>query len=54
VLWADAKRGLAGATGDGAMELTEIQAPNAKRMDARAYLRGHAIPAGKPLCEVQL
>ncbi len=54
VLWADAKRGLAVATGDGAMELAEIQAPNAKRMDARAYLRGHAIPAGQPLCEVQL
>ncbi len=54
VLCADAKRGLVIATGDGAMELTEIQAPNAKRMDARAFLRGHAVEAGKKLSEVTL
>ncbi|HNW86204.1 MAG TPA: methionyl-tRNA formyltransferase [Candidatus Limiplasma sp.] len=54
VLQADAKRGLVIATGDGAMELTEIQAPNAKRLDARAFLLGHPIAAGKPLCEVEL
>ena len=36
VLRADKKDGLVVATGDGAMELCEIQAPNAKRMDARA------------------
>ena len=39
---------------DGALELLEIQAPNARRMEARAFLRGHAIEAGKPLCEVHL
>lgn len=54
VLAADPKKGLVIATGDGAMELLEIQAPNAKRMDARAYLRGHSIEAGKPLSEVSL
>lgn len=54
VLLADPKQGLVVATGDGAMELVEIQAPNAKRMDARAYLRGHAIDAGKPLSEVTI
>ncbi len=54
VLWANSKGGLAVATGDGAIELVEIQAPNAKRMEARAFLRGHSIPAGIPLCEVQL
>ena len=54
VLEADAKHGLVIATKDGAMELTEIQAPNAKRMDARAFILGHPIAAGKPLCEVEL
>ena len=53
VLFADAKQGLVVATGDGAIELLEIQAPNAKRMDARAYLLGHTIEAGKPLSEVK-
>ena len=54
VLAADAKRGLVVATGDGAIELVEIQVPNAKRMDARAFLLGHTIEAGKPLHEVAL
>lgn len=54
VLFADHKNGLIVATGDGVMELREIQAPNAKRMDARAFLLGHTIAAGKPLCEVEL
>ena len=53
VLFADAKNGLVLATGDGAIELTEIQAPNAKRMEARAFLRGHTIEAGLPLHEVK-
>ena len=53
VLHADGKLGLVVATGDGAMELSEIQAPNAKRMSARAYLLGHTIEAGKPLSEVK-
>jgi len=54
VLFADQKNGLVIATGDGAMELREIQTPNAKRMDSRAFLLGHTIAAGKPLCEVEL
>ena len=54
VLRSDTKDGLIIATGDGAMELVIIQAPNARRMDARAYLLGHSIDAGKPLCEVTL
>lgn len=53
VLRADKKDGLIIATGDGAMELCEIQAPNAKRMDARAYLLGHPMEADKPLNEVK-
>ena len=54
VLCADAQTGLIIATTDGAMELVEIQAPNAKRMDARAFLRGHKIATGKPLHEVRV
>ena len=54
VLAADPKRGLIVATGDGAIELMEIQAPNAKRMPAKAFLLGHPIEVGKPLKEAVL
>lgn len=54
VLKADRKLGLIVATADGAMELCEIQAPNAKRMDAKAFLLGHAIEEGKLLNEVRI
>jgi len=54
VLAADPKHGLVIATADGAVELTEIQAPNAKRMDARAFLRGHTLPTGMKLSEVTI
>lgn len=54
VLFADQKHGLVISTLDGAIELLQVQAPNAKRMEARAYLRGHMIEAGKPLDEVQI
>lgn len=54
VIRADRKAGLIVATSDGAMELCEIQAPNAKRMDARAFLLGHAIEEGKLLSEVRI
>ena len=32
------------ATGSGALEILEIQAPGKKRMKAAEYLRGHALP----------
>lgn len=54
VLRADRKQGLIVATSDGAIELCEIQAPNAKRMDARAFLLGHPIEEGKLLSEVRI
>ena len=54
VIKADRKAGLIVATSDGAMELCEIQAPNAKRMDAKAFLLGHAIEEGKLLSEVRI
>ena len=54
VLCADRKKGLIVATGDGAVELCEIQAPGAKRMEAKAYLLGHVIPEGQKLSEAKL
>ena len=36
------------ATGDGVLEIVEIQAPNKKRMAASDYLRGHAF--GEKVC----
>ena len=42
------------ATSDGAIELCEIQAPNAKRMDAKAFLLGHPIEEGTMLKEVRV
>jgi methionyl-tRNA formyltransferase len=54
VLTADAKGGLTVAAGGGAIELLEIQAPNSKRMTAKAFLLGRSIEAGKPLSEVIL
>ncbi|HPJ02232.1 MAG TPA: methionyl-tRNA formyltransferase, partial [Candidatus Limiplasma sp.] len=54
VLTADAKGGLIVACGDGAIELLEIQAPNAKRMTARAFLLGRSIQTGKTINEATL
>lgn len=54
VLAADGKQGLVISTGYGALELMEIQAPNAKRMAARAFLLGHSISVGKPLKEANV
>ena len=54
VLRANKKDGLVIATADGAMELCEIQAPNAKRMEAKAFLLGHPIEEGTMLKEVRI
>lgn len=54
VLCANKKDGLVIAVSDGAMALCEIQAPNARRMDARAFLLGHPIEEGKLLSEVRI
>lgn len=40
---ADAKRGLFVATGDGLLEILELQFPGAKRMAAKAALLGHPM-----------
>ncbi|MDL2205509.1 methionyl-tRNA formyltransferase [Eubacteriales bacterium OttesenSCG-928-N13] len=49
VLVSSAKQGLIVRCGDGAIELIEIQAPNAKRMHAKAYLMGKTIEVGTVL-----
>jgi len=46
VLVSSAKQGLVVACGDGAVRIVEMQAPNAKRMQAKAYLAGKSIPEG--------
>ena len=46
VLVSSAKTGLIVACGDGALRIEEMQAPNAKRMQAKAYLAGKSIPVG--------
>ena len=38
-----AKKGLVVATGNGAIEITEIQAKGGKKMNPKDYLRGHAM-----------
>ena len=46
VVVSGAKEGLIVACGEGRLELLEIQAPNAKRMAAKAYLMGKKIEVG--------
>ena len=43
---ASAKEGLIVCCGEGALEIVEMQAPNAKRMAARAYLAGKKLSVG--------
>lgn len=49
VMTSDPRQGLVVSTGEGRLELMEIQAPGSKRMHAKDYLRGHAIPVGTRL-----
>ena len=46
VIEASAKKGLLIACGSGVLEVLEMQAPGAKRMNAKAYLMGKNIPVG--------
>ncbi len=43
IIYADNKKGLVIGTGDGAIELLEIQPENKKRMSAKDYLRGNTL-----------
>ncbi|MBO5178844.1 MAG: methionyl-tRNA formyltransferase [Clostridia bacterium] len=49
ILYANEKEGLCVATGKGVIGITEIQAPNSKRMFIKDYLRGNKITVGKIL-----
>ena len=49
ILVSSAKKGLIVACGQGALEIIEMQAPNSKRMGAKAYLMGKTIPEGSIL-----
>lgn len=51
VIEANRKDGLLIATGDGVLEITEIQMPNSKKMLARDYFNGHTISKGS-LCSM--
>ena len=46
VIESSAKKGLFVACGEGVLEIIEMQAPNAKRMAAKAYLMGKRIDTG--------
>lgn len=46
VLLSGTKQGLVVACGQGAVRIVEMQAPNAKRMQVKAYLAGKSIPVG--------
>lgn len=43
ILCADSKDGLTVACGEGALEVLRLQAPGAKQMPSRDYLRGHSM-----------
>ena len=51
IAFADAQNGLVIQTGDGAIEITELQMPGGKRMPAKDYMRGHDIKAAWQLKE---
>ncbi len=49
ILSANIKDGLLVATGDGVISITQIQAPNSRRMSTKDYLRGNQITERKIL-----
>jgi methionyl-tRNA formyltransferase len=49
VLRADSREGLLIACGQGALRVTQLQAPGGKAMDAKDYLRGHPVETGLKL-----
>ena len=50
IVAADRKAGLVVAAGDEDVEITEIQAPGKKMMEARAFLNGYTLPVGGRFC----
>ncbi|MBQ7846625.1 MAG: methionyl-tRNA formyltransferase [Clostridia bacterium] len=53
IIGADAKAGLTIACGSGAVNITTLQAPGGKPMNAKDYLRGHPMAVGTVLKEEQ-
>ena len=53
IIGADAKAGLTIACGSGAVNITMLQAPGGKPMNAKDYLRGHPMAVGMVLKEEQ-
>lgn len=53
ILTADPKGGLVIAAGEGAVRVTQMQAPGGKPMNPRDYLRGHPMAVGTVLKEEQ-
>lgn len=53
IIGADAKTGLTIACGSGAVNITTLQAPGGKPMNAKDYLRGHPMAVGTVLKEEQ-
>ena len=51
ILLADPKAGLVIAAGEGAVRITQLQAPGGKPMNSKDYLRGHPMAAGTVLKE---
>ena len=53
IIGADAKAGLTISCGSGAVNITMLQAPGGKPMNAKDYLRGHPMAVGTVLKEEQ-
>ena len=53
ILTADPKGGLVIAAGEGAVRVTQMQAPGGKPMNPKDYLRGHPMAVGTVLKEEQ-
>ena len=51
IIAADAKQGLVIAAGEGAVCVTQLQAPGGKPMNSKDYLRGHPMAVGTVLKE---
>ncbi len=51
IIVADAKQGLIIAAGEGAVRITQLQAPGGKPMNSKDYLRGHPMAVGTVLKE---
>ncbi|MGN0777907.1 MAG: methionyl-tRNA formyltransferase [Aristaeellaceae bacterium] len=54
ILNADTRGGLIVAAGEGAVRITQMQAPGGKPMNTKDYLRGHPVAVGTVLKEEQV